>query len=138
MKKLLLAASILLGSHGAASAFTSADNDSLEGDFGSNGCKIRLNISHYGPQAFLYVVPANDNFLMYFPGGYDYWDFDNDMYVKAELTAEIVGLCLNTTVTDFTPVASTGSFATQTHMGFSFTVESEVGAIAGFEPVDGT
>lgn len=63
-------------------------------------------------------------------------------YVRTELTADVLEACLDTPVTDFTPVASTGSFATQTHMGFSFTVESSaaetLGSILGNDPVGGT
>ena len=63
-------------------------------------------------------------------------------YVRTELTADVLEACLDTPVTDFSPIASTGSFATQTHMGFSFTVESSaaetLGSILGNDPVGGT
>ena len=139
MKKLLLAASILLGSHGAASAFTAADNEYVSSPFGPNGCHITFNANINEAKAYL-IISIDTTIVRYTPGGYDYWD--NDSYTRTELTASELEGCLGTEVTDFTTVASTGSLATQTHMGFSFTINPsdaiDLGAIAGFAPVDGT
>jgi len=140
MKKLLLAASILLGSHGAASAFTAADasvdTNKVFGYSWLSPCAIKMKLTRDGTEA---LVQVRSGLLYFLPASFSF--IEGRVSNGSELTADIVEQCIGTTVTDFTPVASTGSFATQTHMGFSFKVEDvELSAqsIANVAPVDGT
>ena len=140
MKKLLLAASILLGSHGAASAFTADDaNIDYFGSFGYEAfgqCQIEMKLAQTGEEALVRVRYDSIDWL---PARFLF--IEGRVSNGSELTADIVEQCLGTEVTDFTTVASTGSFATQTHMGFSFNVEDvefSASPIGGVAPVDGT
>lgn len=64
MKKLLFAACILLGSYGAASAFTDADNNNIiRAAFGELGCNITVNLYSGREQAYFVVVPPHRSYL---------------------------------------------------------------------------
>lgn len=135
MKKLLLAASILLGSHGAASAFT-ADDASVDFIEGFGECHIRMKLAQTGEEAVVAVIYDDIDWL---PARFSF--IEGRVSNGSELTADIVEQCLDEEVTDFATVGSTGDFATQTHMGFTFKIpdfELSTSPIGGVAPVDGT